>query len=149
MDPASAIIGLTASLATLCGLVLESAKILYKAQNHFKEAPRDIRRLCRQISEFEVLLNEVRNHLNSDTSARTTPIRMLIVSSAQHMQDDLQEFSRKVQKLKEILDGSSSKEKLLGFRLRHVFTESKVAQYQHLISSHSGTLTLYLALLAK
>jgi hypothetical protein len=149
MDPASAIIGLTASLATLGGIVLESARILYKAQNHFKEAPRDIKRLCRQMTEFDILLKEIRNLLNSDHGSRTAPIRMLIISSAQHMQDDLQEFGKNVQKVKTILDSSDSQKKLLGLRLRHVFTESKAKQYHQLISSHSGTLTLYLALLAK
>ncbi|KAF2465913.1 uncharacterized protein BDR25DRAFT_396019 [Lindgomyces ingoldianus] len=146
MDPASAIIGLSASLTTLAGLVLESTKILYKAQGHFREAPRDISRLCWQLSEFEALVKEVQSQVDADCGARSSAIRTLMTTSAQNMLEDLQEFNIKVQQLGSILTGPATRRKRFGLRLRHVFTESKVAQYQQLISSYSGTLTLFLAL---
>jgi len=149
MDPASAIIGFTASLTTLVGLVIESAKILYKAQSHFKEAPRDIRRLYRQIFEFEALLRQVQSQTNIECGSQTSAIRALINNSAQHMQDDLKEFDSSFQKLKSILDDPTTNNKLFGLRIRHVLTESKVTRYQQLISSYSGTLTLFLALINK
>src|SRR5262249_53722616 len=92
MDPASAIIGFTAGLTTLVGLVIESAKTLYKAQSRFKEAPRDIRRFSRQIYEFEALLRQVQLQINVECGSQTSAIQALINTSAQHMQDDLKEF---------------------------------------------------------
>jgi hypothetical protein len=149
MDPTSAIIGFTASLTTLVGLVIESAKTLYKAQSHFKEAPRDLRRLSHQICEFEALLRQVQSQINVECDSQTSAIQALINTSAQHMQDDLKEFDSSFQKLKSILDEPTSNNKLFGLRIRHILTESKVTRYQQLISSYSGTLTLFLALINK
>lgn len=149
MDPASAIIGLAASLTTLVGLVLESAKVLYKAQGHFKDAPQDIRRLCRQMNEFERLLHAVHAQTDTDCSPAAAAIRSVIAASVQHMNDDLQDFIRDVKKLKDVLDTSGSEKKLIRFRLRHIFTESKTARYQGLISSYTATLNLHLAMAAK
>ena len=150
MDPASAIIGFTASLTTLVGLVIESAKTLYKAQSHFKEAPRDIRRLSRQMCEFEALLREVQSQINVECGFRGSAIQSLINTSAQRMQDDLKEFNSSFQKVKSILEEpSTNKNLLLGLRVRHILTESKVTKYHQIISSYSGTLTLFLALINK
>jgi hypothetical protein len=148
MDAASAIIGFTASLTTLVGLVIESAKTLYKAQSSFKEAPRDIRRLSRQIFEFEALLRQVQSQINVECNPQTSAIYALINTSAQHMQDDLREFDSSFKKVKSILDEPANS-KLFGIRIRHILTESKVTRYQQLISSYSGTLTLFLALINK
>lgn len=147
MDPASTIIGFTASLTTLAGLIVESAKTLYKAQSHFREAPRDIKRLSRQIWEFEALLREVQAQ-NVDCGSRASTIHALINTSAKHMQDDLKEFNSSIQKLKSILDGPANAQRF-GIRVRYILTESKVKRYQQLISSYSGTLTLFLALINK
>jgi len=149
MDPASTAIGLAASLATLSGIVLESIKILYKAQEHFKEAPRDIGRLCWQLKEFESLLKEVRSQMEASYEPRGSTVHALVAQSVQHMQEELGQFHSRVQQLHPILDSHITRRKRFGLRLRHVFTESKVSQYQQLISSYSGTLTLLLTLNAK
>jgi len=149
MEPASTIIGFAASLTTLAGLIVESAKTLYKAQSHFREAPRDIKRLSRQIWEFETLLREVQAHNNVDCGSRASTIHSLINTSAKHMQDDLKEFNSSIQKLKSILDGPATNTQRFGIRVRYILTESKVKRYQQLISSYSGTLTLFLALINK
>jgi len=149
MDPASVIIGFTASLATLVGLVIQSAKTLYEAQSHFKEAPQDIKRLSHQIREFEALLRQVQLQLNVECGSQTSAIRALINISAQRMQDDLKEYDTSFQKLNSILDEPCSNRKLFGRRIRHILTESKVTKYQQLISSYSERLTLFLVLLNK
>ncbi|KAF2183907.1 hypothetical protein K469DRAFT_710266, partial [Zopfia rhizophila CBS 207.26] len=105
-------------------------------------------RLSWQLSEFDGLLREVQSQINADCSPRTLGIRALINASAQHMQDDLQEFRMSIQQLKSILDGPATRGKLFSLRFRHILTESKVTQYQQLISSYSGTLTLSLALIS-
>lgn len=146
MDPASAIIGLSASLATLSGLVIESFKSLYKAQGHFKDAPQEIGRLYRRLKEFEGLLREFRSRLHATHGAHASAVQTLAVASMQHMEEDLKELYTKSRQLHAILDSSTCKRKLLALRLRHMLTESRVAHYQQLISTHCGTLTLLLTL---
>lgn len=148
-DPVSAIIGLGASLTTLAGLVLESAKTLHAAQQHFREAPKDIARLHHQLYQFNRLLGETLKQIHSDDSGRTADMRTLIEDSAQYMRKDLEELSADIRNLKNILDTSASRSKRLRLRLRHIFTENKVARYQQLIASHTQALTLSLALVTK
>lgn len=62
MDPASgtiASIGLTTSLKTLLGLVIESSETPYNLQGKFRQAPKSILRLQQDLRNFEALLSKI------------------------------------------------------------------------------------------
>lgn len=126
MDPASAIVGLSASLATLSGLVLESVKVLYKAREHFKDAHQEIGRLCYRLKEFDGLLKEFQSRLYVAPGAHTSAVQALAIASVQQMEEDLKDLHTRVRQLHVVLDSSTTKRKLLAVRLRNSDVTSSI-----------------------
>ena len=61
MDPASAtvaFVGFAASLATLAGLVIESAKTIKEFCSKFESAPDDLERILATLQQLELLLTK-------------------------------------------------------------------------------------------
>lgn len=153
MDPASAsiaVIGLAASLTTLAALVIDSCKTMYTVRAQLRNAPKDIQRLSRGLKEFEDLVCGLRDIVRAQPSGHAASIlELAFENSTEQMHRDMVDFEIVIQRLKGLLDTSTSPGKILALRIRHILNESAVQKYQHLISSHVGTLTLLLGMLNK
>ena len=153
MDPLStsvAFIGFAASLTTLAALVINSSKILYKVRSKLKDAPEDIRRLYRQLKEFECLLSEIQERIRDYPSEYAAlGMETLFTSAVHYMHQDLGDFESSMLKLKDLLLAPASRRKYLALRIRYVLQEDRVQRYQYLISSHVGTLTLLVGILTR
>lgn len=153
MDPASAavaIIGVAASLTTLAALVIDGYKTLFDVHRKVKNAPKDIRRLCRQLNAFQCLLDEVRDLVvDHGPDYAASDVGTVFATTIRHMLDDLHDFKDTVQKLKGVMSDFTSSKDLFIFRVRHIFKEDGVREYQRLICSHVATLTLLLEILTR
>ncbi len=153
MDPASAavaFIGVAASLTTLAALVIDGSKILFDVYRKVKNAPKDIRRLCRQLNAFQCLLYEVRDLvMDHGPDYAASDVRTVFATSIERMLDDLRDFKDTVQKLKGLMSDFTSFKDLFVLRVRHFFNEDGVREYQRLICSHVATLTLLLETLTR
>ena len=157
MDPASAavaFIGVAASLTTLAALVIDGSKTLLNVHRKVKNAPEDIRRLCRQLNAFQCLLYEAQDlvrDLVRDHGPDYAPsdVGTVFATTFEHMLDDLRDFKDTVQKLKSLMAHSTSSKDLFVLRVRHIFKEDGVREYQRLICSHVATLTLLLEILTR
>lgn len=153
MDPVSAsvaFVGLAASLTTLAALVVDSSRTLYNVRRKLKNAPEDITRLSRQLREFECLLSEVQERMRDyRVEYAASGMEMLFATAVTYMGKDMGDFECTVQRLKGSLSAPASPRKLLGLRIRHVLQEERVQEYQRLIASHIGTLTLLLEMLTR
>ena len=151
MDPMSAsvaFIGFAASLATLAAVVIDGSKTLYNVRRKLKKAPEDIKRLCSQMREFECLLLEVQEQIRDYpiVSAASSMVT-LFKASIEQMRKDMDDFDRIVRKLKGMLLAPASPQQFVVQRVRHLLQEDSVREFQIMISSHKGTLTLLLEVL--
>ena len=153
MDPASAavaFIGVAASLTTLAALVIDGSKTLLKVHGKVKNAPEDIRRLCRQLDVFQCLLHEaqvlVRDH---GPLYATSDVGTVFARAIEHMLNDLGEFNDTVQKLKALMSQPKSAKDLLVLRVRYIIKEDRVREYKRRICSHVATLTAQLEILTR
>lgn len=153
MDPVSAsvaFVGFAASMTTLVALVVDSSKTLYNVRRKLKNAPEDIRRLSRQLREFECLLSEFQKRMRDHQVEYTASgMEMLFTTAVTTMEKDMDDFQCTVQRLKGPLSAPASPRKRLELRIRHVLQEERVQQYQRLIASHVGTLTFLLEMLTR
>lgn len=153
MDPASAavaFIGVAASLTTLAALVIDGYKTLFDVHRKVKNAPKDIRRLCRQLNAFQCLLDEVRDLVvDHGPDYAASDVGTVFATTIRHMLDDLHDFKDTVQKLKGVMSDFTSSKDLFVLRVRHIFKEDGVREYQRLICSHVATLTLLLEILTR
>ena len=153
MDPLStsvAFIGFAASLTTLAALVIDSSKTLCNVRRKLKNAPEDIRRLYRQLKEFECLLSEVQQRIQDyPLEYAASGIGTLFTTAADYMRQDMGNFECAMQKTKGLLLDPTSSRKFLALRIRHVLHEDRVQEYQRLISSHVGTLTFLVGILTR
>ncbi|KAH0542506.1 hypothetical protein FGG08_003102 [Glutinoglossum americanum] len=150
MEPTITIVGFAASLATLATLVINSSKTLYNLRRRLKNAPEDITRLLHQLRDYEGLLCEVQHRLQQDNQGNTPGLQMLLARVAEQMKEDMEGFAGAIQRVNGLLDGHTNitSGKLLTLRIRHILQEDVVREYQRLISSHVGTLTLLLSILS-
>lgn len=151
MEPASAsvaFVGFAASLTTLAALVLDASTTLYNAQRRFKHAPDDIKRLSTQLEEFERLLHEVHKQIqNHQNEYASSAIGALLARATDQMHTDMSRFKLVVQRLNALLCAPTAHGRLLVLRIRFILQEGIVQEYQRLISSHVGVLTLLLGML--
>lgn len=153
MDPASAavaFIGVAASLTTLAALVIDSSKTLFNVHRKVKNAPEDIRNLCRQLNAFQCLLYEAQDLVRDHGPAYAASAAGTEFAKAiEHMLNDLRGFKDTVQNLKGLMSHSTSSKDLFVLRVRHILKEDGVREYQRLICSHVATLTLLLEILTR
>jgi|SRR5579862_2307888 len=151
MDPTSATItfvGFAASLATVASLVVNSSKTLYNLCRRLKHAPEDIERLLRQLRDYEVLLSETQHWLQQDEHANALDLQMLLSRVGKQMHEDMEGFMDIMRRVEGLLRGVTPGKRLT-LRIRHILQEDAVREYERLISSHVGTLTLLLTILNK
>lgn len=130
--------------------MIDSCKTIYNVRIQLRNAPKDILRLSRQLEEFECLVCGLRDIVQAHSSGHKASIIVQIFqNAAQQMQRDMVDFGTIIQRLKGLLNMSASPRKILALQIRHILNESAVQEYQRLISSHVGTLTLLLGMLNK
>ena len=153
MDPMSvsvAFVGLAASLSTLAALVVDSSRTLYNIRRRLKDAPEDITRLSRLVMEFERLLSAVQEQIrNHQVEYAASGMEMLFETAVKYMENDMEGFMETIRRLKGLLSASTSPRRRLELRIRHVLQEERVGDYQRLIASHVGTLTLLMEILSR
>ena len=153
MDPMSvsvAFVGLAASLSTLAALVVDSSRTLYNIRRRLKDAPEDITRLSRLVMEFECLLSAVQEQIrNHQVEYAASGMEMLFETAVNYMENDMEGFKETIRRLKGLLSASTSPRRRLELRIRHVLQEERVGDYQRLIASHIGTLTLLMEILSR
>lgn len=153
MDPMSvsvAFVGLAASLSTLAALVVDSSRTLYNIRRRLKDAPEDITRLSRLMMEFECLLSAVQEQIrNHQVEYAASGMEMLFETAVKYMENDMEGFKETIRRLKGLLSASTSPRRRLELRIRHVLQEERVGDYQRLIASHIGTLTLLMEILSR
>jgi hypothetical protein len=153
MDPTSvsvAFISLAASLSTLTALVVDSSKTLANIRREWRSAPEDIKRLYRQLRDFECLLCQVQEQIRDNrVQFAASGMEVLFLAIMKYMPQDLDGLERAVQKLKSLICAPTSSGKRLEGRIRHILQEDRVKEYQALISSHVGTLTLLMEIMTR
>ena len=151
MDPMSvsvAFVGLAASLSTLAALVVDSYRTLYNIRRKLKDAPEDITRLSRLLMEFEWLLSGVQKQIRDhQVGYAASGMEMQVETAVKYMENDMEGFKDTMRRLKGLLSASASPRRRLELRIRHVLQEERVGDYQRLIASHIGTLTLLMEIL--
>jgi hypothetical protein len=153
MDPTSvsvAFISLAASLSTLTALVVDSSKTLANIRREWRSATEDIKRLYRQLRDFECLLCQVQEQIRDNrVQFAASGMEVLFLAIMKYMPQDLDGLERAVQKLKSLICAPTSSGKRLEGRIRHILQEDRVKEYQALISSHVGTLTLLMEIMTR
>ena len=153
MDPVSvsvAFVGFAASLTTLTALVVDSSRTLYNIRRKLKDAPEDITRLSRLVVEFECLLSAVQEQIRDHRAEyAASGMKILFETAVKYMGNDMEGFKDTMQRLKGLLSASASPRRRLELRVRHVLQEERVGDYQRLIASHIGTLTLLMEILSR
>lgn len=150
MSVSVAFVGLAASLSTLAALVVDSSRTLYNIRRRLKDAPEDITRLSRLVMEFERLLSAVQEQIrNHQVEYAASGMEMLFETAVKYMENDMEGFMETIRRLKGLLSASTSPRRRLELRIRHVLQEERVGDYQRLIASHVGTLTLLMEILSR
>ena len=150
MSVSVAFVGFAASLTTLAALAVDSSRTLYNIHRRLKDAPEDITRLLRLAVEFKCLLSAVQEQIR-DHQVEYAPsgMGMLFETAVKHMENDMEGFKDTIRRLKGLLSASASPRRRLELRIRHVLQEERVGDYQRLITSHIGTLTLLMEILSR
>lgn len=153
MDPMSvsvALVGFAASLTTLAAPVVDSSRTLYDIRRRLKDAPEDITRFLRLVMEFECLLSVVQEQIRDhQVEYAASGMERLFEMAVKYMQNDMEGFKDTMQRLEGLLSASSSRRRRLELRIRHVLQQERVGDYQRLIASHIGTLTLLMEILSR
>jgi hypothetical protein len=76
-------------------------------------------------------------------------MEVLFLATMKYMPQDLDGLERAVQKPKSLICAPTSSGKRLEGRIRHILQEDRVKEYQALISSHVGTLTLLMEIMTR
>ena len=100
--------------------------------------------------EFECLLSVVQEQIRDhQVEYAASGMERLFEMAVKYMQNDMEGFKDTMQRLEGLLSASSSRRRRLELRIRHVLQQERVGDYQRLIASHIGTLTLLMEILSR
>lgn len=128
--------GFAASITTLTAVALDSSRTLYSIRKKLQSTPEDVRRLIRQVRVFEGLLAAIRD------LGVPQDLQEIWEESINQMREEMQQFNPVVSSLQRLLDGPTVSSKMIRLRIRRIFDEEKVKQFQEQLSSHIEFLTL-------
>ena len=137
MDPLS----LTASIATVSGVVVATSKILHDLRLKVKNVPEHVESLFRQIKTFESLLQSFKEQLQilQDSADSKGPISTTYKDSVDQMEEDVHNLFSVLSRMEPLLRRRSSTAKLW-LVAREIFSEKQVMQYQNKIGIHCSIL---------
>src|SRR5436305_7940827 len=109
MDPASAtvaFVGFAASVATLAGLLIESAKTINELCSKFKRVPDDLKRFLASLQQLELLLALLKDR-TSYYADEDLPqgLKQFWLDNAFQMEEDYNKLGKLVRKLQGCFDG--------------------------------------------
>ena len=133
MDPLS----LTASIATVSGVVVATSKILHDLRLKVKNVPEHVESLFRQIKTFESLLQSFKEQLQilQDSADSQEPISTTYKDSVDQMEEDVHNLFTVIGRMETLLWKKSSTAKLL-LVVCEIFSERQVVEYQKKIGIH-------------
>lgn len=144
MDPASAavaVVGFSASLATLVGLVINCSRTLYDLQRNLREAPEGILRLQHDLRSLQALLTEIQCRVRKHGEASVPrDFRGLWGSVSTQMERDIAVFMATVSTHSTQL--GTPIRKRIPIRIRHIFDENTVEAFRRRISRHIEILSI-------
>ena len=149
LDPASAsiaIVGFTASLATLIAATVKSAQTVHELWRTVDYTPRQVKGLARQLKLLQTLLYHVRN-CNYSNAHVTQELLLEWESSIRDMEEDMEDFQRLLLKLCTLLSRPAPVQKVKA-KLRCVLAGNAVARHQQNFKDHCQQLTLMLSMIS-
>lgn len=148
MDPASAgvaFIGLAASLTTLAGVTINSARTLHDLINTLVNAPKDLVRLQKKVERLERLIKEVQRTTEGiEDEGSSVNLDKDWLEACLAMQVDLQALQSKVLEIAASFKRSSHSSLQLRSRIRKFLSDTEISKYEALLSEHTHTLSLML-----
>jgi hypothetical protein len=140
MDPASAavaFVGFAASLTTLAGLVIESAKTISELCNKLKHAPDDLKHFLANLKQYELLLSMLKD-LVSEYSADELPpqLKQFWLDNAIYMKKDYDILYSLTQKLEFKLDGKTASTKHFRARFLCFFRSGEMRDFGSRLPDH-------------
>ena len=138
MDPTTAgvaVVGFAASVVTLAGLITDSWQTLYNLRAKLKHASEDLRTLVDKLRALQLLITELEKTVANDQDV-SIDIKSAWKEAFAQMLDDFSKFKTLVYQLKEKLDRESITGLSIRGRVKWVFSEELVANYNVRLASH-------------
>jgi hypothetical protein len=140
MDPASAavaFVGFAASLATLAGVVIESAKTINELASKLKHAPDDLKQFLANLKQYELLLSILKDLVSEHTAEELPPqLKQFWLDNAIDMRRDYDVLSSLVKKLECKLDGETVSTKHLRARFQYFFRSGELKEFNDRLPDH-------------
>ncbi|KAF4304555.1 hypothetical protein GTA08_BOTSDO07557 [Botryosphaeria dothidea] len=141
MEPVSASIGLAASLVTLIEVAGKSYSALSKFAHRMKHAPKNIQKLCSQVTSLQSLLSIIQGFVDPLRVEDISPeLRSLWNSKMSSIRDDLDTLGEQAEKLNLMLNGGTHA--TWRARLKKVLSDEDIARYKHLLQNYIHDLQL-------
>lgn len=141
MEPVSASIGLAASLVTLIEVAGKSYSALSKFTHRMKHAPKNIQKLCSQVTSLQSLLSIIQGFVDQLRVEDISPeLRSLWNSKMSSIRDDLDTLGEQAEKLNLMLNGGTHA--TWRARLKKVLSDEDIARYKHLLQNYIHDLQL-------
>jgi Zn-dependent oligopeptidase len=153
MDPASAtvaFVGFAASLATLVGLVIESAKTINDFCNKFERAPKDLQRFQSIVKQSNSLLTLLKDQ-TSQYADGDLPQNLLEywLENVVQMQTDYEALKKIALKLQGHFGLVSTSKKHVRARIHHFFCSGEILELETRLSAHVAKFHLALTMIAQ
>ncbi|KAJ9609399.1 hypothetical protein H2200_005726 [Cladophialophora chaetospira] len=151
MDPACAsiaLIGFAASLATLAGLVIESAQTLTALCLKLSNAPADLKRFLLVLQQHEALLVELRARVTFFTDDEIPmALQLLWQQNITQMAADYTQLKTAVNRIKAWFGGESTTNKNIRARVRSFFIAPEILQLQEHLRDHVDRFHIVLSMI--
>ena len=153
MDPASAavaFVGFAGSIAALAGVVVESCKTLNDLWHLLREAPQDTQRLFKRLKRLAIIILEVRRvgeELRDDIVGIESSRSWL--GSVEDMLHNFNILKSKIMRLEGNLCAKPISKKRLCGTIQRIFSHEDIVKYERILSSHTETFTIMLALVSQ
>jgi Fungal N-terminal domain of STAND proteins len=151
MDPASAavaFVGFAASLATLTGLVIDSAKAVNKLCNSLKRAPAELKRFLATLKQLESIVSVLKDKTSNYTDEELPVLlKQFWLENVSQMKEDYDGLAKLVGKLQSSFGARSISNKHVRGRLRTFFSLDEISEFENRLSRYIGKFDLALSLI--
>lgn len=151
MDPASAtvaFVGFAASLATIAGLLIQSAQTINDLCLKFKRAPDDLKRFHAVLKQLELLLGLLKDRTSHYVEEDLPQeLKRFWHDNASQMKEDYHRLNTLISKLQRCFDGDSVSKKHITARLRVFFCSEEILEFDKRLSGHVEKFGLALSMI--
>jgi len=153
MDPASAavaFVGFAASVAALCGLVIEGSRTLYELQDKARNAPDELRKLYTTLKCLESMLLEIqRRSLDLDNLSVSIEFRESWKATVSLLETAMESLQEWLSQRFGSLDLERFGRKKLPQRMMLFFADKKLEAFRRSIDEHISRLGFLQGLLIR